>query len=100
MVFGTHVAWGTPNSDHIYDVILDNYGNPLQSRGGHAMVIVGYDRRNASLPYFICKNSWGTQAGDEGYYYLSYDYIRTYAKYGYIVQQIRKSMPTTSFVNS
>ncbi|MBM3225347.1 MAG: hypothetical protein FJZ47_16305 [Candidatus Tectomicrobia bacterium] len=63
----------------------------IQSRGGHAMVIVGYDRL-APLPYFICKNSWGVSAGRSGYYYLSYDYMRTYAKYGYIVQPIHTNM--------
>ncbi len=91
IVFGTHVAWGLPDVNGVYDVRLDNYGNPQQSRGGHAMVIVGYDR-SAPLPYFICKNSWGTGAGVGGFYYLSYDYVRTYAKYGYIVEQIRADM--------
>jgi hypothetical protein len=92
IVFGTHVAWGRPDANGVYDVILDGYGNPVQSRGGHAMLIVGYDR-SSPLSYFICKNSWGTETGDSGYYYLSYDYVRTYAKYGYIVEQIRTDMP-------
>jgi hypothetical protein len=92
IVFGTHVAWGNPDANGVYDVILDAYGNPQKSRGGHAMLIVGYDR-SSPLPYIICKNSWGTGTGDSGYYYLSYDYVRTYAKYGYIVEQIRTDMP-------
>lgn len=88
ITFGIHVAWGHPVND-IYDVILDRYGNPLRSRGGHAMLIVGYDRTPvAPLPYFICKNSWGENKGVSGYYYLSYDYICTYAKYGYIVTEM------------
>jgi hypothetical protein len=93
VVFGTHVAWGRPDANGVHDVRLDNYGNPQQSRGGHAMVMVGYDR-DAPLPYFICKNSWGTGAGVGGYYSLSYDYLRTYAKDGYIVAQIRADMST------
>ncbi len=97
IVFGTHVAWGRePDVNVIYDVILDQYGNPLQSFGGHAMLIVGYDRcgYNGAIPYFIIKNSWDDDFGVNGYMYLSYDYISQYAKYGYIVYNIRKNMPT------
>lgn len=93
IVFGVHVAWGrNPDSNGVYDIILDKYGNPLQSRGGHAMLIVGYDR-SGPIPYVMCKNSWGTSVGVGGYYYLSYDYIRRYARYGYIVHRFRQNMP-------
>jgi C1A family cysteine protease len=88
IVFGTNVAWGKPTNDGVYDVILDKYGNPQISRGGHAMLIVGYNRGTA-LPYFICKNSWGVGYGTGGYLYISYDYMRTYAKYGYITQKVK-----------
>ena len=97
MVFGTNVAWGRePDDNDVFDVILDKYGNPLASNGGHAMVIVGYDRsgNNGSMPYFIVKNSWSNDFGVNGYMYLSYDYITTYAKYGYIVYTVRQDMPT------
>jgi len=94
IVFGTHVAWGLSDPvTGINDVVLDPYGNPLPSRGGHAMLIVGYVK-NVDTPYFILKNSWGTDDGNEGYRYLSYDYIRQYAKYGYIVHAIGTDMPT------
>ena len=96
VTFGTHVAWGRPDSNGVYDVILDRFGNPLRSRGGHAMLIVGYNRvPETPIPYFICKNSWGAARGVSGYYYLSYDYIRTYAKYGYIVTQMSTSKSGT-----
>jgi len=49
----------------------------MGSVGGHAMVIVGYDRRNGGT--FELKNSWGTGAGNGGYVKISYDYLRTYA---------------------
>lgn len=32
----------------------------------HAVEIVGYDR-SGPVPYYIVKNSWGTQYGDKGY---------------------------------
>ena len=37
--------------------------------GGHAVLAVGYN-----VNFIICKNSWGTQFGDKGYFYLSYKY--------------------------
>jgi len=90
IVFGTHIAWGHPDTAGVLDLILDPYGNPLRSRGGHAMLLVGYDR-SAPLPYFIFKNSWGN-TGVGGYYYLSYDYVRYYSKYGYVVLATRDDM--------
>jgi C1A family cysteine protease len=90
IVFGTHVAWGNADADGVFDLIRDPYGNPLRSRGGHAMLLVGYDR-SAPLPYFIFKNSWGN-TGVNGYYYLSYDYVRYYSKYGYVVLAARSDM--------
>ena len=91
VVFGTHVAWGHPDANGVLDVITDRFGNPLRSRGGHAMLIVGYDR-TGPIPFFICKNSWGATKGVAGYYYLSYDYLIQYAKYGYIVHGIRSDL--------
>jgi len=43
--------------------------NPL---GGHAVLCVGYDDTDR---VFIVRNSWGTQWGDQGYFYLPYDYM-------------------------
>jgi C1A family cysteine protease len=41
--------------------------------GGHAVLAVGYDQKRRVL---IVRNSWGTKWGDQGYFYLSYDYFR------------------------
>jgi len=85
IVFGTHVAgWISPYTG-ILDVRLGAGGNPLPSVGGHAMLVVGYNRPQE---YFIVKNSWGGSYGQSGYIYLSYDYIRTYAKYGYVINEV------------
>jgi C1A family cysteine protease len=40
--------------------------------GDHAVVAVGYDdaKRN-----FIVRNSWGSDWGDKGYFYMPYEYL-------------------------
>ena len=40
--------------------------------GGHALDIVGYITVNNVLQYII-RNSWGTEVGDKGYFYISSD---------------------------
>ena len=86
IVLGTHVAWASPNADGILDVVINSATNqPAASRGGHAMLICGY---NAPKKYFIVKNSWGSGWSNAGYAHLSYDYIRTYAKYGYYIKTV------------
>lgn len=86
VVMGVHVA-GTDWSDGsaesgIVDVQKTGSGQPAPSYGGHAMLLVGY---NSTADYFIFKNSWGTDGGHDGYYHLSYEYLQTYAKYGYVI---------------
>ena len=46
----------------------------LKEDENHAMVVCGY---SDSEGYFIVRNSWGTEFGDNGYCYLPYDYFRT-----------------------
>lgn len=41
--------------------------------GGHAVLLVGF---NNSTQRFIVKNSWGTNWGDKGYFYMPYDVIK------------------------
>lgn len=48
-------------------------------RGGHAMSAVGYDDKKKvgkSIGAFRDANSWGTNAGEDGFYWLPYDYVR------------------------
>jgi C1A family cysteine protease len=40
--------------------------------GGHAVLCVGYDDAKR---VFIIRNSWGTKWGDQGYFYIPYDYM-------------------------
>jgi hypothetical protein len=44
--------------------------------GGHAVCIVGYDRNQAEYgPSFLVRNSWGSDIGNEGYYWFPYGWI-------------------------
>lgn len=51
-----------------------------QLLGGHAVCIVGYDDTlpvpGRSNGRFIVRNSWGTNWGDNGYFYMPYDVIK------------------------
>jgi C1A family cysteine protease len=47
---------------------LDAY-QPETVRGGHAVCLVGYTKN-----YFIVRNSWSSQWGDNGFAYASNQY--------------------------
>lgn len=42
--------------------------------GGHAVVVVGYD---IDKEWFICRNSWGEEWGDKGYFYMPFAYLES-----------------------
>lgn len=60
-------------------------GDPL---GGHEFLAIGYK------PGFIeCENSWGTEWGDKGFFYLPNDYLSVAGKDGPLVQQLLAIAP-------
>jgi len=81
IVLGTWVAFSDNTGSQIIQPVY-NGNNQLIHEAGHAMLIVGYD---AKKQYFIIKNSWGPQWGKQGYAYISYNYARTYFKYGFVI---------------
>lgn len=50
------------------------YPNTKRERllGGHAVLLVGYDKNKK---VFIARNSWGTNWGDKGYFYMPFSIV-------------------------
>ncbi|WP_229926312.1 C1 family peptidase [Xylella fastidiosa] len=40
--------------------------------GGHAVLCVGYDDE---IRHFRIRNSWGNNVGEDGYFWMPYEYI-------------------------
>lgn len=77
LLAGREVVWGFLVSGRRPRGKVWQYDGPPQPKdGGHAVLIVGYDRTNASKPYLIIKNSWA----DEGWTFVSYEYLRRYGR--------------------
>lgn len=67
--------------------ILPMPKNGQQKMGGHAVLIVGYHDNatknkcifgNQSDGYFIVRNSWGADWGQQGYFQMPYEYFNQY----------------------
>ena len=76
-----------------FDSVVDpDTGKATQAPGGHAMLIVGYDRSGNDSHgggHIIVKNSWGALWGDGGYVKLSYDYVRQYGGDAFILHGVK-----------
>ncbi len=67
------IAFPMPFSDPDKDGVLHVSSGP--AGGGHAMLVIGYDKTDANNPYLIVKNSWGIGWGNAGLGKLGYDWI-------------------------
>jgi C1A family cysteine protease len=76
VVFGTAIFSGFEGREASRTGIVSMPDKSERSRGGHCMVIVGYDDARQC---FIVKNSWGVGVGDAGYYYIPYAYMEQFA---------------------
>jgi len=63
--------------------------------GGHALVITGYDDDAVAIDprgrfhrgLLTLRNSWGSNVGDKGDFYMSYSYFKTFVLEAHLVQQ-------------
>ena len=61
------------------------------NRGGHAMVLIGYDDRRGA---FKILNSWGEDWGDKGFGWISYELFMKEWQYGYVASDRLAEAPT------
>lgn len=67
------------------DGIVGYPSNPSQCYGGHAICLVGW---NPNTRMFKFKNSWGTGWGENGYGYISYEYVRDFCWDAWMIKDI------------
>lgn len=89
---GIYVAYN--HYDQYFNPNYASYYDPYDDPGGnHAVTLVGWDDDYPAANFnirpqgngaFICKNSWGTGFGDQGYFYVSY-YDRCFGRRGLAV---------------
>lgn len=72
-VFGINIyeSFESENVKNTGNVPMPNISNE-KLLGGHAVMAVMFDD---DKKVFGCRNSWGTNWGDKGHFYLPYDYI-------------------------
>lgn len=71
------IAFGISVYEGLYNITKEDPILTIPDRsqpllGGHALVLVGYDDRIQS---FIVRNSWGSEWGENGYFYIPYSYV-------------------------
>jgi len=49
------------------------------NKGGHFVLVVGWDDANAA---FLCKNSWDTTWGEQGYFWIGYSQLTNVVRFG------------------
>mgnify|MGYP000956151917 CR=1 FL=1 len=63
--------------------------------GLHAVQVIGYDTDPVTnKSYLICKNSWGTQWGENGYFRIYADQCGILSTYIYYIEYITSPVPT------
>lgn len=73
------VAFGAPVGDEFmtYRGGGHTFEPPAQSRGAHAMLVVGVRVRNGKREWYI-RNSWGLEWGDAGHVWVNSEYVQLF----------------------
>lgn len=82
-------GWSEDADNGVIDVQVDADGKPVDPRGSHFTLAVGYDRAGG---YFTVKNSWGSDWGRAGYARISYDYMQAYPRGGLVVLEASRKL--------
>jgi hypothetical protein len=90
LYFGPLVTTMDVYSDFFYykDGIYKHSEGTYQ--GGHAVLIIGYDDLNQ---YFIVKNSWGRDWGEQGFFNIAYSELNSVVEFGYWTIAYRGAQP-------
>lgn len=75
-------AWNVRNVGGVHVMDTPPLDDKMKRvKDGHSVVLVGYFR-NATFPgggYVVFRNSWGPGWGDQGYGYMSFEYVQRFA---------------------
>ena len=70
------------SSSVYYNQINHSYQYPGEKKANHDILIIGWDDAYPAEKFnyqtkqdgaFICQNSWGTEFGEDGIFYVSYE---------------------------
>jgi len=88
---GDAFVMGIPVYSDFYNIsswpgyVYDGPGDGASYKGGHGICIVGYDDSKGSGGAFKFVNSWGSGWGQNGYAWLSYNFVGAYAMEAWIM---------------
>jgi Papain family cysteine protease/Domain of unknown function (DUF4384) len=82
-----------PSFDRVSGELWSPTEDLNQSRGGHAICVIGYDDAKFGGAFEIL-NSWGSNWGNAGYFWVKYDVYAYWTKYGFeLINNIQPTPP-------